>query len=75
MQLVSSQDNAAMESFWSIMQRELLDLRSWPNSVELAAVMFKSIESSYSTRRRHCGIRMLSSHEFETLAVSTTHST
>lgn len=33
--------DAAMESFWSIMQRELLDRRTWPSRVELASAMFE----------------------------------
>lgn len=70
--VASSQDNAAMESFWSVMQRELLDRRSWPSRVELAsAIFFEWIEGWYNPRRRHSGLGMLSPHEFETLAAST----
>ncbi|MBD2763592.1 transposase [Kocuria sp. cx-116] len=65
--VASSQDNAAMESFWSSMQRELLDRRSWPSKQVLASAMSEWIEGWYNPRRRHCGIGMLSPHEFETL--------
>lgn len=69
--VASSQDNAAMESFWSIMQRELLDRRNWPSRNELASAMFEWIEGWYNPRRRHSGIGMLSPHEYETLAAHT----
>lgn len=65
--VASSQDNAAMESFWSIMQRELLDRRHWPSRVELASAMFEWIEGWYNPRRRHSSLGILSPHEFETL--------
>lgn len=65
--VASSQDNAAMESFWSPMQRELLDRRSWPSKQVLTSAMFEWIEGWYNPRRRHSGIEMLSPHEFETL--------
>ena len=65
--VASSQDNAAMESFWSSMQRELLDRRSWPSKQVLATAMFEWIEGWSNPPRRHCGIGMLSPHEFETL--------
>lgn len=65
--VASSQDNAAMESFWSSMQRELLDRRSWPSKQVLASAMFEWIEGWYNPRRRDSGLGMLSPHEFETL--------
>ncbi len=40
----SSVDNAPVESFWSTMQRELLDRRDWSSRVELAASIFERIE-------------------------------
>ncbi|QIR69949.1 IS3 family transposase [Kocuria sp. KD4] len=70
--VASSQDNAAMESFWSSMQCELLDRRSWPSKQVLATAMFEWIEGWYNPRRRHCGIGMLSPHEFETLHATAT---
>ncbi len=56
-----------MESFWSSMQRELLDRRSWPSKQVLASAMFEWTAGWYNTRRRHSSIGMLSPHEFETL--------
>lgn len=58
--VASSQDNAAMESFWLTMQRELLDRQTWPNRQTLASAMFEWIESWYKPRRHHSGLGMLS---------------
>lgn len=35
-QVASTVDNTMMESFWSTMQRELLDTRAWPDREHLA---------------------------------------
>jgi len=65
--VASSVDNALIESFWSTMQRELLDRRSWASRQELASAIFEWIEGWYNPRRRHTSIGNLSPHEFETL--------
>jgi transposase InsO family protein len=70
--VASSQDNAAMESFWSTMQRELLDRRGWASRTELASAMFEWIEGWYNPRRRHSSLGMRSPHEFETLHTAAT---
>lgn len=64
--VASSVDNALIESFWSSMQRELLDRRDWDSRVELASAMFEWIEGFYNPTRRHSSLGMLSPHEFET---------
>lgn len=69
--VASSQDNAAMESFWSTMQRELLDQRTWRSRTELSSAIFEWIEGWYNPRRRHSSLGMRSPHELETLAVAT----
>lgn len=69
--VASSQDNAAMESFWSTMQRELLDQRTWRSRTELSSAIFEWIEGWYNPRRRHSSLKMRSPHEFETLAAAT----
>ena len=56
-----------MESFWSTMQRELLDTESWSSQEELASAIFEWIEAWYNPRRRHTSLEMLAPHEFETL--------
>ena len=63
--VASSVDNTMMESFWSSMQRELLDRRSWVSREELASAIFEWIEGFYNPRRRHSGLGYLSPIEFE----------
>jgi len=65
--VASSVDNALIESFWSTMQRELLDRQHWSTRVELASAIFEWIEGWYNPRRRHSTQGMLSPHEYETL--------
>jgi putative transposase len=65
--VASSVDNALIESFWSTMQRELLDRRSWASREELASAIFEWIEGWYNPRRRHTSIGNMSPHDFETL--------
>ncbi len=63
----SAYDNAMMESFFSTLQRELLDRRSWPTRKELASAIFEWIEAWYNPRRRHTSIDDLSPVEYERL--------
>lgn len=65
--VASSVDNALMESFWSTMQRELLDRHDWTTRSELASAIFEWIEAFYNPRRRHSALGNLSPVEFEAL--------
>ena len=65
--VASSVDNSMIESFWSTMQRELLDTRRWSSKPELASAIFEWIEAWYNPRRRHTSLGMLSPVEFEAL--------
>lgn len=65
--VASSVDNALIESFWSTMQRELLDRHQWRSRTQLAAAIFEWIEGWYNPRRRHTSLTMLSPHDYETL--------
>ena len=65
--VASSVDNALIESFWSTMQRELLDRQHWDSRVELASATFEWIEGWYNPSSRHSTLGMLSPHEYETL--------
>lgn len=65
--VASSVDNSMIESFWSTMQRELLDTRRWSSKAELASAIFEWIEAWYNPRRRHSALGMLSPVEFEAL--------
>lgn len=68
--VASSVDNTMIESFWSTMQRELLDTQTWPSQEHLASAIFEWIEAWYNPRRRHSSLGMLSPHEFENLHTS-----
>lgn len=69
-QVASSVDNALIESFWSTMQRELLDRRHWDTRTELASAIFEWIEGWYNPVRRHSALGMLSPHDYESLHIS-----
>jgi len=59
-------DNAMIESFWSRMQVELLDRRTWRTRVELANAIFEYLEIFHNRQRRHSRLGMLTPVEFET---------
>ncbi|SFA60710.1 Integrase core domain-containing protein, partial [Rhodococcoides kroppenstedtii] len=63
--VASSVDNTMMESFWSTMQRELLDTRSWDSRDQLASAIFEWIEAWYNPHRRHSGIGYSSPVDYE----------
>lgn len=61
-----------MESFWSSMQRELLDRRTWSSREELASAIFEWIEGFYNPVRRHSGLGYQSPNDFEDLHTAAT---
>jgi putative transposase len=65
--VASSVDNGMIESFWSTLQRELLDRRSWTTKAELGSAIFEWIEAFYNPRRRHSALGYLSPVQFEAL--------
>lgn len=65
--VASSVDNTMIESFWSTMQRELLDTRNWASPTQLSSAIFEWIEAWYNPRRRHTSIDNLSPAAFEGL--------
>jgi transposase InsO family protein len=65
--VASSVDNTMVESFWSTMQRELLDTRTWPSRRDLASAIFEWIEAWYNPRRRHSSLGYLAPIEYENL--------
>lgn len=64
--VASSVDNTLIESFWSTMQRELLDTRAWASTEQLSAAIFEWIEGWYNPRR-HTSLQVLAPAEFEAL--------
>ena len=63
--VASSVDNSMIESFWSTMQRELLDTRTWHSPEQLGSAIFEWIEAWYNPRRRHTSLGMLSPVDYE----------
>ena len=60
-------DNAAMESFFSLLQKNVLDRRSWATREELRIAIVKWIERTYHRRRRQDRLGRLTPIEFETI--------
>jgi transposase InsO family protein len=61
----SAGDNAAMESFYSLLQKNVLDRKRWRTRDELAYAIVYWIEHTYNHRRRQRGLGKLTPVEFE----------
>ena len=61
----SSGDNAAMESFFSLLQKNVLDTRRWDGREELRLAIVVWIETKYNRRRRQRALGKLTPIEFE----------
>lgn len=60
-------DNAAMESFFSLLQKNVLDRRSWATREELRIAIVTWIERTYHRRRRQTALGRLTPVEYETI--------
>jgi transposase InsO family protein len=58
-------DNAAMESFFSLLQKNVLDRRRWRTRDELASAIIIWIEHTYNRRRRQRALGKLTPVEYE----------
>ena len=65
--VASCGDNAAMESFFSLLQKNVLNRRSWTTREELRIAIVTWIERTYHRRRRQVRLRRLTPIEFETI--------
>ncbi len=63
----SSGDNAAMESFFSLLQKNVVDRRSWTTREQLRIAIVTWIERTYHRRRRQARLGRLTPIEFETI--------
>lgn len=54
-----------MESFFALLQKNVLDRRSWSTREELRIEIVTWIERSYHRRRRQAGLGRLTPVEFE----------
>ncbi len=60
-------DNAAMESFFALLQRNVLDRQRWTARAELRLAIVTWIERTYHRRRRQRTLGRLTPIEFELL--------
>ena len=60
-------DNAAMESFFALLQKNVLNRQSWTTREELRVAIVKWIERTYHRRRRQDRLGRLTPIEFETI--------
>ena len=60
-------DNAAMESFFSLLQKNVLNRRRWQTRDQLRLAIITWIEKTYHRRRRQDRLGRLTPIEFETL--------
>lgn len=60
-------DNAAMESFFALLQKNVLDRRSWTTREQLRIAIVMWIERTYHRRRRQTRLGRLTPIEFEAI--------
>ena len=60
-------DNAAMESFFALLQKNVLDRRTWSTRQELRIAIVTWIERTYHRRRRQAALGRLTPVEYETI--------
>ena len=60
-------DNAAMESFFGLLQNNVLDRQQWATREELRIAIVTWIERTYHRRRRQSGLGRLTPIEYETI--------
>jgi transposase InsO family protein len=66
-------DNAAMESFFALLQKNVLDRTKWRTRQELRLAMVTWIERTYHRRRRQRGLGRLTPIEFEIINSQAAH--
>ena len=65
-------DNAAMESFFALLQRNVLDRQRWATREDLRLAIITWIERTYHRRRRQRRLGRLTPIEYETLTLAAT---
>ena len=64
-------DNAAMESFFALLQKNVLDRHTWATREELRIAIVTWIERTYHRRRRQAGLGRLTPIEYELIMTTT----
>jgi transposase InsO family protein len=65
--VASSADNAAMESFFALLQKNVLNTRRWETRDQLRLEIVTWVERTYHRRRRQRALGRLTPVEFETI--------
>ena len=60
-------DNAAVESFFALLQKNVLNRRRWATREELRLAIITWIEATYHRKRRQRGLGKLTPIEYETI--------
>ena len=60
-------DNAAMESFFALLQKNVLDRQRWATREQLRIAIVTWIERTYHRRRRQARLGRLTPNEYETI--------
>jgi putative transposase len=63
----AADDNAAMESFFGLLQNNVLDRRRWTTRQQLRIAIIAWIERTYHRRRRQPRLGRLTPIEYETI--------
>ena len=66
-QVGAAGDNAAMESFFALLQKNVLDRKRWQTREELRIAIITWIERTYHRRRRQTRLGRLTAIEYETI--------
>jgi transposase InsO family protein len=70
-QVGSAGDNAAMESFFSLLQNDVLNRQIWATREELRIAIVTWIERTYHRRRRQLALGRLPPIEYELIMTQT----
>ena len=65
-------DNAAMESFFSLLQKNVLNTRRWDTRDDLRVAIVTWIERTYHRRRRQKALGRLTPEEYESIMTNQT---
>ena len=65
-------DNAAMESFFALLQKNVLNQRSWSTRQQLRLASVPWIDGRYHRKRRQRRLGKLTPGEFETIMTTNT---
>ena len=66
-QVGSSADNAAMESWFALLQKNVLNRRTWATRDQLRLAIVTWTERTYHRRRRQARLGKLTPIEYETI--------